>query len=247
MAIKKMMKPLGISSFLTLLMLLAPLLQASEKVVPSTSTLKENMGYFYGFSFGNMLKDGGSADVDLESVLRGLKDSLSEKLPALTDAQREQVYQEVESRYLASQIEKKAALEQQAKKANEEGRINLVSAEEFLAKNAARDGVFTTKSGLQYEILIGSEGTRPLASDRVVVNYVGKFENGDIFDQSGASPTEFGLEQVISGWTEGLQLMAVGNKFKFFLHPDLAYGAGTVGSIPSNSLLVFEIELLEIK
>ena len=242
-----MIKPREIINVLALLMLFASSLQASEKEAPLTRSLKENMGYFYGFSFGNILKDSESRDVDIESVLSGLKDSLSEKLPALTDTQREQVYKEVQSRYLTSQKKKKAEQKRQAKKENEEGKINLVSAEEYLVRNASRDGVFTTRSGLQYEVLVNSEGQRPKASDRVLVNYVGKFENGNIFDQSGSTPEEFGLEQVISGWTEGLQLMAVGNKFKFFLHPELAYGAGTVGSIPPNSLLVFEIELLEIK
>jgi len=118
---------------------------------------------------------------------------------------------------------------------------------EFLQANGQREGVQVTGSGLQYEVFTESVGANAELSNRVVVNYLGSFVDGEVFDQSGDQPAEFGLQQVIAGWTEALQLMRVGDKYKLYLHPDLAYGAGSVGRIPPNSLLIFEIEMLEIK
>jgi FKBP-type peptidyl-prolyl cis-trans isomerase len=219
----------------------------AEETASVDSTLERDMGYFYGFSFGNMLKDGGSADVDVESLLEGLNDSLADNLPALEGDRREKVYQEVRARQLRTQDAKKAAQDAEEKVALAQGEINLANAEAFLTENATRDGVKTTPTGLQYEVLVDAGGERPSVGSRVVVNYVGSFTDGNVFDQSGDNPAEFGLQQVIAGWTEGLQLMGVGDKFRFYLHPDLAYGAGSVGSIPPNSLLLFDIELLEIR
>ena len=128
-----------------------------------------------------------------------------------------------------------------------QGEITLANAETFLTENAVREGVQTTPTGLQYEVLVDAGGgERPSVTSRVAVRYTGTFTDGNVFDQSGNEPVEFGLQQVVAGWTEGLQLMSVGDKFRFYLHPDLAYGAGSVGSIPPNSLLVFDVELLEI-
>jgi FKBP-type peptidyl-prolyl cis-trans isomerase len=219
----------------------------AEETVPADSTLERDMGYFYGFSFGNMLKDGGSADVDVESLLEGLNDSLADNLPALDGDRREKVYEEVRARQQGTQDAKKAAQDAEEKVALAQGEVNLANAETFLTENATREGVKTTSTGLQYEMLVDAGGKRPSLANRVVVNYVGSFRDGNIFDQSGDNPAEFGLQQVIVGWTEGLQLMGVGDKFRFYLHPDLAYGAGSVGRIPPNSLLLFDIELLEIR
>lgn len=220
---------------------------AAEETVPVESTLERDMGYFYGYSFGNMLKDGGSVDVDVESLLKGLNDSLADNPPELGGDQREKVYQEVRARQLRTQNAKKAAQEAQEKVALAQAEINLANAETFLAENATREGVQTTPTGLQYEVLVDAGGKNPSAISRVVVNYVGSLNDGSVFDESGDNPAEFGLQQVIAGWTEGLQLMGVGDKFRFYLHPDLAYGAGSVGRIPPNSLLIFDIDLLEIR
>jgi len=219
----------------------------AEEIEAADSTLKRDMGYFWGFTFGNMLKDGDSADADVESLLKGLNDSLADNPPALSDDQREKVYEEVQARQLRSQEAKKAAQDVQEKVALAQGEINLANAEAFLAENATRESIQTTPTGLQYEVLVDAGGKRPSAISRVVVNYIGSFTGGNVFDQSGDNPVEFGLEQVIVGWTEGLQLMGVGDKFRFYLHPDLAYGPGSVGGIPPNSVLVFDIELLEIR
>lgn len=120
----------------------------------------------------------------------------------------------------------------------------------FLARNKAEKGVFTTPSGLQYMVLRQGAGQRPRATDQVRVNYQGTLLDGTVFDSSyeRGQPTEFGLNQVISGWTEGLTLMPVGAKYRFWIPGDLAYGAKGMpqGGIGPNSTLVFDVELLAI-
>lgn len=130
---------------------------------------------------------------------------------------------------------------------------NLAAANEFLSKNAAKTGVKTTESGLQYEVISegGGDGASPTAENTVKVHYAGTLINGTEFDSSYArgEPIEFPLGGVIPGWTEGVQLMSEGDKFRFFIPPDLAYGVrGTPGGpIGPNEALVFEVELLEVK
>ena len=126
---------------------------------------------------------------------------------------------------------------------------NIKIGQEYLAKNALKDGIQTTVSGLQYEVLQSGTGTEhPTATDSVKVNYEGTLLNGTVFDSSykRGQPIEFKLNQVIKGWTEGLQLMTVGEKVRFFIPSDLAYGNRTMGSIPAGSTLIFDVELLGI-
>ncbi len=128
-----------------------------------------------------------------------------------------------------------------AKKAKEEG-------EKFLAENKTKNGVKTTESGLQYEVIKEGEGKTPADTSIVKVHYTGTLLNGTVFDSSveRGTPAEFPLNRVIKGWTEGLQLMTVGSKYKFFIPSDLAYGTrGAGASIPANSALIFEVELLD--
>jgi FKBP-type peptidyl-prolyl cis-trans isomerase len=242
-----MIKSFYFNALLIFVVTFSCLALGAEEAVPVDTTLERDMSYFYGFSFGNMLKDGGSPNVDVESLLKGLSDSLADNPPALAADRREKVYQEVRARQLRAQGAKKAVQDEQEKVALAQVEINLANAEAFLAENASREGIQTTPTGLQYEVLVNAGGKRPSATSRVTVGYIGSFIDGGVFDQSGDNPVEFGLEQVIAGWTEGLQLMGVGDKFRFYLHPDLAYGAGSVGSIPPNSLLVFDVELLGIR
>lgn len=126
---------------------------------------------------------------------------------------------------------------------------NIATGLEFLAKNKAEEGVFETASGLQYQILHKGENTEhPSATSKVKVHYHGSLLDGTVFDSSveRGSPISFGLNQVIRGWTEGVQLMSVGDKFKFFIPSDLGYGDSAAGKIKPGSLLIFEVELLEI-
>jgi FKBP-type peptidyl-prolyl cis-trans isomerase FklB len=126
---------------------------------------------------------------------------------------------------------------------------NKEEGEKFLAENALREGVITTASGLQYEVIKMGKGKKPVATDNVKVHYHGTLTNGTVFDSSvdRNEPITFVLTQVIAGWTEGLQLMPVGSKFKFYIPQQLGYGSQQAGSIPPYSTLIFEVELLGIE
>ena len=126
---------------------------------------------------------------------------------------------------------------------------NLESGKAFLTENGNRDGVITTTSGLQYEVLTkGESSDHPSATDKVKVHYHGTFIDGTVFDSSVQrnEPISFGLNQVIKGWTEGVQLMSIGDKFRFFIPHDLAYGNRRAGPIGPGSTLIFDVELLAI-
>lgn len=127
---------------------------------------------------------------------------------------------------------------------------NKQAGEAFLAENAGKEGVVTTTSGLQYIILTAAEGAQPTASSNVTVHYQGTTLDGKEFDSSYSrnAPATFPLNRVIAGWTEGVQLMSIGEKYRFFIHPDLGYGAkGAGAAIGPNETLIFEVELLSIK
>lgn len=131
---------------------------------------------------------------------------------------------------------------------NNKSSNTLEEGKKFLEENGKRSEVVTTGSGLQYEILHEGNGGKPSgAMSRVTVHYEGKLINGQVFDSSYRrnQPATFGLNQVISGWTEGVQLMPQGSKFRFFIPPDLGYGTRGAGSIPPNSTLIFDVELLQ--
>lgn len=121
--------------------------------------------------------------------------------------------------------------------------------ERFLAENKLKEGVVTTESGLQYEVIKEGKGAKPVATDRVKVHYHGTLIDGTVFDSSveRGEPIVFGLNQVIAGWTEGVQLMSVGSKYRFFIPQELAYGSRQAGQIPPYSTLIFEVELLGIE
>lgn len=133
-----------------------------------------------------------------------------------------------------------------------QGVMNKKSQEgkDFLAENAKRQGVFTTESGLQYEPLSEGDGPMPVDTSRVTVHYHGTLVDGKVFDSSvdRGEPATFALNQVIPGWTEGLQLMSVGSKYKFYIPSELAYGQRPPSpTIPPNAVLIFEVELLSIE
>ncbi|NOU52547.1 FKBP-type peptidyl-prolyl cis-trans isomerase [Pseudoalteromonas sp. JBTF-M23] len=138
----------------------------------------------------------------------------------------------------------------QSKTQKQSSQFNRKAAQEFLAQNATKEGIQTTASGLQYEVLqSGSGEVHPTETSKVKVHYHGTLLDGAVFDSSVLrdSPISFGLNQVIPGWTEGVQLMKVGDKFRFFIDPDLGYGDRAAGKIEPGSLLIFEVELLAIE
>ncbi|OEF09837.1 FKBP-type peptidyl-prolyl cis-trans isomerase [Vibrio genomosp. F10] len=128
--------------------------------------------------------------------------------------------------------------------------MNQVKGAEFLSENSTKDGVVTTETGLQYQVLQKGTGEKhPTATSRVKVHYHGTLIDGTVFDSSVErnEPIAFGLNQVIKGWTEGVQLMVEGDKFRLFVPSDLGYGKGGTGPIPPASVLIFDVELLEIQ
>jgi FKBP-type peptidyl-prolyl cis-trans isomerase len=139
---------------------------------------------------------------------------------------------------------KKEAEEKQKKALTE----NVTKGATYLAENAKKAGVKVTASGLQYEVITEGKGAKPKATDTVKVHYEGKLLDGTVFDSSikRKEPVSFPLNQVIAGWTEGVQLMSVGSKYKFTIPSNLAYGEQGSGPITPNSVLVFEVELIEI-
>jgi FKBP-type peptidyl-prolyl cis-trans isomerase FkpA len=123
---------------------------------------------------------------------------------------------------------------------------SLKAAEAFLAVNGKKPGVTTTASGLQYKVITKGKGSIPKAADSVSVKYKGYFASGKVFDQS-QSPISFGVSNVVPGWTEALQLMSAGSKYRLWLHPKIGYGGRETGPIPPNTLLVFDVELLSVQ
>ena len=131
---------------------------------------------------------------------------------------------------------------------NQKSSNQMEEGKKFLEENAKREGVIATATGLQYEILNEGTGNKPSGpTSNVTVHYEGRLTDGKVFDSSYKrnQPATFGLHQVISGWTEGVQLMPEGSKFRFFIPPDLGYGSRGAGSIPPNSVLIFDVELLK--
>jgi len=182
-----------------------------------------------------------------ESVSKGFNDALLEK-SKLTE-------QEIQEQFAIFQQQIQAAQQQAAVVAQEKHGVESEKAKTdgaaYLAENGKKDGVTTTKSGLQYSVITAGakDGTKPKATDVVQVHYTGKFIDGNTFDSSveRGQPATFPLNRVVAGWTEGLQLMVVGSKYHFVIPGDLAYGPnGRPGSIPGNSVLQFDVELLAI-
>jgi FKBP-type peptidyl-prolyl cis-trans isomerase FkpA len=206
---------------------------------PVPAVAKDQVGYLVGADVGRRLKPIAD-EIDLAVMMQGLRASLSGARPLLSGAEADAVRAAFSER-ISTKLQARAA---------ELGRRNAAEGEAFLAKNKTQKGVFTTSSGLQYMVLRQGSGQRPGPQDRVRVNYRGTLLDGTEFDSSyaGGQPAEFPLDRVIPGWTEGLGLMPVGSKYRFWIPSELGYGeTGTPGGpIPPNSTLVFEVELLDI-
>ena len=202
---------------------------ASEKVELKTD--QEKNGYSVGYDIGRSLQRQ-LADVDAESMARGLKDAMGGVAPALPD-------QEIQQRFATVRQES-------AKKIVEK---NKKDGEAFLAKNKGEKGVKTTASGLQYKVITAGKGKQPTAEDTVTVNYRGTLIDGTEFDSSYKrnQPATFPIKGVIAGWTEALPLMKEGSKWMLYIPANLAYGERGAGNvIGPNSTLIFEVELLSI-
>ena len=192
------------------------------------------ISYALGLGIAQQLKSMGIEDFSVEDFSQSVSDILSGKTPAMTSREAQEL--------LSEYFQKKQ--KEQAQKAIAEGR-------DFLEANAKREGVVQTKSGLQYEVLSEGKGEHsPKATDTVLCHYEGRLVSGKVFDSSYErnQPAEFGLNQVIPGWTEGLQLMSEGAKYRFYIPYLLGYGEQGAGpSIPPYSTLIFDVELIKVK
>jgi FKBP-type peptidyl-prolyl cis-trans isomerase len=216
-------------------------MSAEGKEAPAKKDMSYSMGYRMGMDMTrqfDFLKSKGEV-VDVESFLKGMTDSVKKAKPTLTQEQMMQELQGLNSRMQAGAQATQAA----------SGEDNAKAGAAFLAANGKKKGVTTTASGLQYLVLAQGKGAKPKATDKVKVHYKGTLLDGTVFDSSydRGQPTTFPANRVIKGWTEALQLMNVGSKYKLFIPGDLAYGPGGAGGkIGPNATLVFEVELLEI-
>ena len=192
----------------------------------------DKISYALGLSIGNNFKASGISNLNLEDFKKGVDDVLNENEPQLTYDEAKEVINDFFG-----------------KLQEEKGKLNKEAGQEFLRINKEKAGVVTLASGLQYQILTEGNGPKPGATDSVKCHYQGTLIDGREFDSSikRGQPATFGLNQVIPGWTEALQLMPTGSKWKLFLPSELAYGSRGAGElIEPDSALIFEVELLEI-
>jgi len=209
--------------------------KAAAATVPAT---KQNVSIMIGMDIANHLQPI-KGEIDLAVLSKAIEASLTGKPTGLTAAQAEQV-----QAAFGQKMQAQMAAQQSA-----EGQKNLAAGKAFLASNKSKPGVHTTASGLQYQVIRPGSGPVPKATDTVRVKYKGTLLDGKEFDsteKNGGQPAEFALNQVIKGWTEGVGLMPVGSKYKFWIPSELAYGPNGPQPIGSNATLVFEVELLAI-
>lgn len=191
--------------------------------------------YTIGRQMGDQLASNPFDGIDAKAVAEGVMDSLEGKASPISEEQIAQAFDEIQKEMSVKQAE-------QAKVAAAEG-------ETFLAENAKKDGVIVTESGLQYEIITEGEGDKPSAESVVSTHYHGTLINGTVFDSSveRGEPAEFPVNRVIAGWTEALQMMPVGSKWRLYVPQDLAYGErGAGANIAPFSALIFDVELIDI-
>ena len=193
----------------------------------------DNISYALGLSIGNNFRASGIKGLEIDDFIKGINDVFNEAKPAIAFDEAQRLLQDYFKNLQAEKFE-----------------MNKQVGEEFLRINKKKRGVVTLPSGLQYEVIKTGDGPKPGSDDKVRCHYHGTFVDGRVFDSSvqRGKPAVFGVSQVIRGWTEALQLMNVGSKWRLFIPSDLAYGAHGAGeAIEPNMTLIFDVELLGIE
>lgn len=200
----------------------------------------DKLSYALGIGIGSQLAGMGAKELNIDDFAQAIKDVISGSELKVDNAEAQTLVQNF--------FQEQEAKQQAA--AAEAGKVAKAAGEAFLAENGKKDGVVTLPSGLQYQVLKEGNGKKPSATDQVVCHYEGTLIDGTVFDSSYQrnQPATFGLNQVIAGWTEGVQLMQEGAKYRFFIPYNLAYGEHGAGAqIPPFAALVFDVELIEVK
>lgn len=199
----------------------------------------DKTSYSLGLGIGRQLVDMGARTLNIDDFAQAIKDVIAGETPKIGDREAQTIVQQ----FFEEQERKQRAA------AAERFKDNKKRGEDYLAANAKKDGVITLPSGLQYQVLKEGNGKKPKATDKVRCHYEGMLIDGTRFDSSiqRGEPAVFGLNQVIAGWTEGLQLMSEGAKYRFFIPYQLGYGEHGAGQqIPPYSALIFDVELIDV-
>lgn len=200
----------------------------------------DKLSYALGLGIGSQLKDMGAEQLNIDDFAQAIKDTIAGAELKVSHADAQKIVSEF---FREQEAKQRAKAAENGKKLREEG-------EAYLAENAKKEGVVVTESGLQYKVINEGTGKQPKATDTVKCHYEGFLINGTVFDSSiqRGEPASFPLNAVIKGWTEGLQLMKEGAKYRFFIPYNLAYGeAGAAGAIPPYAALIFDVELIEVQ
>ena len=200
----------------------------------------DKLSYALGIGIGSQLAGMGARELNIDDFAQAIKDVISGSQLKVDNVEAQTL---VQNFFQEQEVKQQAAAAEAGKAAKAEG-------EAFLAENGKKEGIVTLPSGLQYQVLKEGDGKKPSATDQVVCHYEGTLIDGTVFDSSYQrnQPATFGLNQVIPGWTEGVQLMQEGAKYRFFIPYKLAYGERGAGAqIPPFATLVFDVELIEVK
>lgn len=225
------MKKILIAGVAAIAVAALPSCNGSKGTNAKLTNASDSLSYAIGLDLGDSFEKSDLADLDLNILIKGIKEQL-ENNPAME--------LEEARMFIQDELQKRQESVSDAFK---------VEGQKFLDENKTKEGVMATPSGLQYKVITQGTGVTPAATDTVKVNYHGTLIDGTVFDSSveRGEPVEFPLNQVIPGWTEGVQLMNVGSKYIFYVPQELAYGSRGMGQIKPYSTLIFEVELLDVK
>ena len=221
-----------------------PVVKSVIKPITFKSKL-DSASYALGINVASSFKSGGLKSINYDLLNKGMRDVFAGANPTLTQQQCQEAIQTLFESF-SKEREEMAKKNEEIEK--QKHMPTIKAGEAFLAQNKTKANIKTTASGLQYEVLMPGTGAKPVASDQVTVNYKGTLLSGLEFDSSykRGEPITFGLDRVIPGWTEGVQLMQEGAKYRFFIPYNLAYGSREAGEIPPFSTLIFEVELIKV-